>query len=140
MAYMPSNKTLQAWCGHCYLLAKGIKMKLIRTKLLLNHNHNSAVGIATASQIDFCKYTVRCLKSNNVWSWKGYKETFEMFLYSLLSLLFLPILFLTNGLILYPYWIVLHIVKVKKIVKRYGVDYLNKSAEELVKEVSEKEE
>ena len=111
-------------------------MKLIKTKLLLNHNHNSNVGIATASHLEFCKYTVRCLKSNYVWSLKGYKETFEIFLYSLLSLLFFPILFVTNGLILYPYWIVLHIVKVKKIVKRYGVDYLNKSAKELVEECS----
>lgn len=103
-------------------------MKLIKTKLLLKHNHNSDVGIATASHIDFCKYTVRPLKSNNVWSFKGYRETCEMFLYSLLSLLFLPILFLTNGLILYPYWIVLHIVKTKRIAKKYGVDYINKLA------------
>ena len=115
-------------------------MKLIKTKLLLNHNHNSDVGIATASHLEFCKYTVRCLKSNNVWSLKGYKETFEMFLYSLLSLLFLPFLMVTNGLILYPYWIVVHIVKVKRIAKRYDVDYINKSAEKLVKEVSEKKE
>ena len=32
------------------------KMKLIKTKLLIKHNHNSAVGIATASHIDFCKW------------------------------------------------------------------------------------
>lgn len=114
-------------------------MKLIKTKLLLNHNHNSAVGIATASHIDFCKYTLRCLKSNKVWSLKGYKETFEMFIYSLLSLLFLPILFLTNGLILYPFWIVVHILNVKKIVKQFGAEHINTSAEKLVKEVSEKE-
>ena len=63
-----------------------------------------------------------------------------MFLYSLFTLLFLPILFLTNGLILYPYWIVVHIVKVKRIVKRLGVERINKLAEELVKEVSEKKE
>lgn len=114
-------------------------MKLIRTKLLLKHNHNSAVGIATASHIDFCKYTVRCLKSNNVWSFKGYIDLFEMFLYSLLSLLFLPILFLTNGLILYPFWIVVHIIKVKKIVKEFGAEHINTSAEKLVKEMQEKE-
>lgn len=113
-------------------------MKLIKTKLLLNHNHNSNVGIATASHLEFCKYTVRRLKSNNVWSFKGYRETCEMFLYSLLSLLFLPILFLTNGLILYPYWIVLHIVKVKKIVKSLGIERINKLAKELVEECSKK--
>lgn len=111
-------------------------MKLIKTKLLLNHNHNSNVGIATASHLEFCKYTVRRLKSNNVWSFKGYRETCEMFLYSLLSLLFLPILFLTNGLILYPYWIVLHIVKVKRIVKSLGIERINKLAKELVEECS----
>lgn len=37
-------------------------MKLIKTKLLLKHNHDSAVGIATASHIDFCKYQFRCLR------------------------------------------------------------------------------
>ena len=31
-------------------------------------------------------------------------------------------------------------MKVKKIVKQFGAEHLNKSAEELVKEVSEKEE
>lgn len=111
-------------------------MKLIRTKLLLNHNHNSDVGIATASHLDFCKSTTRYLKSNNVWSFKGYKETFKMFIYSLFSLLFLPILSLTNGLILYPYWIVDHIIQVRKIRKKYGVEHINKSAKELVEECS----
>lgn len=115
-------------------------MKLIRTKLLLKHNHNSAVGIATASHIDFCKYTVRGLKANSIWSWKWYKQIVSDFLYSLFAFLFLPILFLTNGLILYPYWIVVHIVKVKRIVKRFGVKYLNKLAEELVKEIQEKDQ
>ena len=114
-------------------------MKLIRTKLLLNHNHNSGVGVATATHLDFCKYTVRRLKSDRLWSWKGYKENFEMFIYSFFSLLFLPILFLTNGLILYPYWAVQHIVRVKKIVKEFGAESINTSAEELVKELSEKE-
>ena len=114
-------------------------MKLIKTKLLLNHNHNSNVGIATASHLEFCKYTVRRLKSNNVWSFKGYRETCEMFLYSLLSLLFLPILFLTNGLILYPYWIAMHIIAVKKIVKEFGAERINTSAEELVKKMQEQE-
>ncbi len=115
-------------------------MKLIRTKLLLNHNHNSAVGIATASHIDYCKYTVRCLKSDSVWSWKGYKQIFSMFMYSLFSLLFLPFLFLTNGIILYPYWILVHIKKVKETIKKYGIDHINKSAKELIEEVSKKKE
>ena len=114
-------------------------MKLIRTKLLLNHNHNSAVGVATASHIDFCKYTARRLKSDRLWSWKGYKETFEMFIYSLFTLLFLPILMVTNGLILYPYLTVVHIVVKRKIVKGLGITYINSSAERLIKEIQEKE-
>lgn len=115
-------------------------MKLIRTKLLLKHNHNSAVGIATASHIDFCKYTVRCLKSNNVWSLKGYKETFEMFLCSLFYLLFMPFLMISNGLILYPYWAVVHIIVKRKIIKGLGITYINASAEKLVKEYSKDKE
>ena len=115
-------------------------MKLVKTKLLLKYNHNSGVGVATATHLDFCKYTVRRLKSDSLWSWKGYKETFEMFIYSLFTLLFLPILMVTNGLILYPYWAVVHIIVKRKIVKGLGITYINASAEELVKEVSEKKE
>lgn len=115
-------------------------MKLIKTKLLLNHNHYSSVGIATASHIDFCKYQVRCFKDEPEWSFKWCIQKFAMSICSLIaSLLFVPLVVLTNGIILYPCWIVLHIVKTKRIVKRFGVDYLNKSAEELVKELSEKE-
>ena len=114
-------------------------MKLVKTKLLLKYNHDSGVGVATATHLDFCKYTVRRLKSDSLWSWKGYKETFEMFIYSLFTLLFLPILFLTNGLILYPYWAVAHIIVKRKIIKGLGITYINTSAERLIKEIQEKE-
>ena len=103
-------------------------MKLIRTKLLLKHNHNSAVGIATASHIDFCKYQVKCLKPE----WK-FGELLITFIASFFGVLSIPLLLLTNGLILYPFWIIFHIVKVKKIIKKFGVDHINKSAKELVK-------
>lgn len=115
-------------------------MKLIRTKLLLNHNHNSAVGIATASHLDFCKYKVRCLKSEPEWSFAGYIKIFSMFVNSFFVLLLMPILAVTNGLILYPVWIAMHTIEVKKIVKEFGAERINASAEELVKEFSEKEE
>ena len=113
-------------------------MKLIKTKLLLKHNHNSAVGMATASHLDFCKYQFRCLRPQ--WSYNEYMNIIVMFIESSFALLSIPFLVLTRGLILYPFWIIVHILKVKKIVKRFGVKYLNKSAEKLVKEVSEKEE
>ena len=115
-------------------------MKLIRTKLLLKHNHNSAAGMATASHIDFCKYKVRCLKSEPEWSFAGYRKIFSMFVNSFFVLLLVPILAMTNGLILYPVWVAMHIVAVKKIIKEFGADRINASAEELVKEVSEKKE
>ena len=70
-----------------------------------------------------------------------------MFIYSFFSLLTTPFLVLTNGLIFYPFWIVVHIFKVKKIIKKYGISKkkygiskINKSAEELVKEMQGKKE
>lgn len=114
-------------------------MKLIKTKLLQEHNHNSAAGIATASHIDFCRYQVRCLKPYE-WSYSEYVKCFTMFIYSFFSLLTMPFLVLTNGLILYPFWIVVHIHETKKIIKKYGISKINKSAEELVKEYSDKKE
>jgi hypothetical protein len=47
---------------------------------------------------------------------------------------------LTNGLIFYPFWIVVHIRETKKIIKKFGVSTINKRAEELVKEMNEKKE
>ena len=114
-------------------------MKLIKTKLLQKYNHNSPVGIATASHIDFCRYQVRCLKPYE-WSYNEYVKCFTMFIYSFFSLLTTPFLVLTNGLILYPFWIVVHIRETKKIIKKFGVSTINKCAEELVKEYSDKKE
>ena len=114
-------------------------MKLIKTKLLLKHNHNSAVGIATASHIDFCKYQFRCLRPT-AWTYNKYVKMFMMFVESSFVLLFMPFAVLTHGLILYPFWIVVHIVKVKKIVKEFGAERINTSAERLIKEVNETKE
>ena len=112
-------------------------MKLIKTKLLLNHNHNSAVGFATASHIDFCKYQFRCLRPQ--WSYNEYMNMIVMFIESSFGLLSIPFLVLTHGLILYPFWIIVHILKVKKIIKKFGAERINAGAEELVKEIQEKE-
>ena len=112
-------------------------MKLIKTKLLLKHNHNSAVGMATASHIDFCKYQFRCLRPQ--WSYNEYMNIVVMFIESSFALLSIPFLVLTHGLILYPLWIVVHIVKVKKIIKKFGAESINSGAEKLVKEIREKE-
>ena len=115
-------------------------MKLIKTKLLVKYNHNSAVGIATSSHIDFCKYQVKSLKSDDLWSLNAYEKVFSTFICSFFVLLLMPFLMLTNGLILYPVWVAMHTIAVKKIIREFGADRINASAEELVKEVSEKEE
>ena len=112
-------------------------MKLIKTKLLIKHNHNSAVGIATASHIDFCKYQFKCLRPK--WSYDEYINMVVMFIASSFALLSIPLLVLTHGLILYPFWIVNHIIQVRKIVKKFSVERINTGAEELVKEIQEKE-
>ena len=113
-------------------------MKLIKTKLLIKHNHNSAVGVATASHIDFCKYQFRCLRPQ--WSYNEYMNMIVMFIESSFGLLSIPFLVLTNGLICYPFWVIVHILETKKIIKKYGISKINKSAEELVKEMQGKKE
>ena len=72
-------------------------MQLIKTKLLLKHNHNSAVGMATASHLDFCKYQFRCLRPQ--WSCNEYMKMFMMFIELFFALLSIPGLVLTHGLI-----------------------------------------
>ena len=114
-------------------------MKLIRTKLLLKTNQNSVAAVATASHIDYCKYKFRNLKSYIGPLFREFIESFVMFSCLSVAMLFAPLVMLTNGLVLYPVWIIVHIVKTKKIVKRYGVEDLNKSAEKLLKEANEEE-
>ena len=122
-------------CLRKHTFAEGNKMKLIRTKLLLKHDHNSAVGMATASHLDFCRYQFRCLRPP--WSYNEYMKMLIMFIELFFALLFIPFLVLTHGLILYPFWIVVHILKVKKILKQFGADRINSEAEKLVKEFRE---
>ena len=117
------------------LQKKGLRMKLIKTKLLLKHDHNSAVGMATASHIDFCRYQFKCLRPQ--WSCNEYMKMFMMFIELFLALLSIPFLALTHGLILYPFWIVIHIMKIKKIVKEFGAEHINSEAEKLVKKFSD---
>ena len=66
-------------------------------------------------------------------------KMFMMFIELFFALLSIPVLVLTHGLILYPFWIVIHIMKIKKIVKEFGVEHINSEAEKLVKELQEKE-
>ena len=111
--------------------------KLIKTKLLLNHHNDCASGIATASHTDYCKWKFNHLKSDIGSLFKEFIESFVMFSSLFVVVLFTPLILLTNGLVLYPFWTLMHILRVKRIVKRYGVEDLNKSAEKLVKDLEE---
>lgn len=114
-------------------------MKLIRTKLLLNHNIGRAAGIATASHTDYCKWKFNHFKSDIRSLFNKFIESFVMFLCLTVVMLFTPIIMLTNGLVLYPFWTLMHILRVKRIVKEHSVEDLNKSAEELIEEANEQE-
>ena len=111
--------------------------KLIKTKVLLNHHFDSAAAIATASHTDYCKWKFNNLKSDMGTLFKEFIESFVMFTSLIVVMLFTPLIMLTNGLVLYPFWTLMHILRVKRILKRHSVEYLNKSAEELVKEFDE---
>ena len=52
----------------------------------------------------------------------------------------MPFLMISNGLILYPYWAVVHIIVKRKIIKGLGITNINASAERLIKEVNETKE
>ena len=114
-------------------------MKLIRTKLLLKHNNDCAAGIATASHTDYCKWKFNLFKSDIGSLFKVFIESFVMFSCLTVLMSLTPIIMLTNGLVLYPFWTLMHILRVKRIVKRHSVEDLNKSAEKFLKEANEEE-
>lgn len=112
-------------------------MKLIKTNLLRKYKHYSDVGFATASHLDYCHYTYSCIK--NEWTFEEYKKHFIGVLQLFVCLIFIPFCRLTHGVIIYPIWIYQHIKKQKQIIKKYGIEKINQSAEELLNELKEKE-
>ena len=68
-----------------------------------------------------------------------YEDVYDVYRVVFFALLSIPVLVLTHGLILYPFWVVVHVVKIKKIVKEFGVEHINSEAEKLVKEMQEQE-
>ena len=113
-------------------------MKLIKTNLLRKYKHYSDVGFATASHLDYCHYTYSYMKYE--WTFEEYKKSFIEFLQIFVGLIFIPFCRLTHGVILYPFWIYEHIKKQKQIIKKYGIEKINLNAENLFKELEEKNE
>ena len=107
-------------------------MKLLKTNLLRKYGHNSDVGIATASHLDYCQYCYTRLKAN--YSLKSIFGVFIELLERIAFLLLAPFFVLTHGMILYPAWIIRHIICTKEIIKKYGVEHINRSAKELIEE------
>ena len=102
--------------------------KLIKTKALRNGN-NSPAAVATSSHLDYCNYMY-----NRVSKEMTYKQIFlELIgiIPMLLSTIIALFTRLTHGIILYPVWFFVHILKKKKYIAEYGVDKLNEGAKTL---------
>lgn len=108
------------------------RMKLIKTDLLKKYGHNSDVGIATASHLAYCQYCYKGLKGD--YELKAIFGIFIELLERIAYLVLAPFFILTHGLILYPVWIILHISRTKKIIKKYGIEHINTYAKKLVEE------
>ena len=76
-------------------------MKLIRTELLLKHNNDCAVGIATASHTDYCKWKFNIFKSDIGSLFKVFIESFVMFSCLTVLMLLTPIIMLLSLNILF---------------------------------------
>ena len=111
--------------------------KLIQTKLLRRTRASSPVAVATASHLDYCLYTYEQMR--RYWTFDEYKELCSDFLQIAFCLVLIPVCRITHGVILYPVWIFLHIKKQKHYLKEYGINRLNQSARELLREVDNEE-
>ena len=107
--------------------------KLIRTKLLRKFNVDSSVGIVTASLWDYILYRRNYIMDS-------IEAEFSTFIYSIFPLILALIVALTFGWILLPLWIVQYFLKRKKIIKKYGSDYINKTAMKQEKELEQEME
>lgn len=113
-------------------------MKIIHTNLL-KRGHNSDVGKATASHMDYCKYCYYSLKDD--YSFKNYMAVFNEFIERFIFLILVPFVRLTKGIILYPLWISVHLFHIKETIKRYGsIDKLNDKAKEVLERIDEQSE
>jgi len=108
-------------------------MKLIQTKLLRQTKAHSSVSVATASHLDYCVYTYEQMQ--RYWTFDEYKELCINFLRTAFCLVLIPFCRVTHGLILYPVWIWRHIKVRKHYIKLYGINRLNQSARELLREM-----
>lgn len=105
--------------------------KIIRTKILKKYNHNSPMGIVTASVWDYVCYTRRSIMTDLK------TQIGELLIAALMAI---PALFalITCGWILAPLWIIMYFKERREIIKKYGVEHINKNASELWQELETK--
>lgn len=121
-------------------------MKLLRTNLLKKYNDTTVESIVTASHFDFIRRTSRdwfkkCF--DLAWLKERLSMIWESILIGLMGLLFIPVLLLivlTFGWIMAPYEYFRHISYQKRLIKRFGIERLNKEAAERVKKKEEGKE
>ena len=110
-----------------------MKTKLIHTELLRKYHNASDVSIATASHFEFCKFCYSTQKKEYYESLNDYLAYFKIFFFSFVLIITIPFIFLTKGLIMYPFWTLCHIRAQKIIVKKRTAENVNQCAIELLK-------
>lgn len=120
-------------------------MKLLKSKLLIEHDLWDPASVATASTLDFVRHYRRkwLLEHLDITNLGGIcAGVWEAFL-AFVEIPFILILFLlgllTAGWILAPLFIYRHRYLKRKLVEKYGVEWLNATAAERVKLYMQKE-
>lgn len=109
--------------------------KLIHTTLLREYNHFSPVGIATASHLDFCRFCYKHQKSEYYRNMKQYFKYYVNFFTNFVLIVSIPLIYVTKGVILYPFWMYVHHKAQRELIEKYSVDKLNRNAKNLVDEI-----
>ena len=117
-----------------------MKEKLIHTDLLSKYGHNSALGIATASHLEYCRWRYEQTKEDFFKDFSAYLEYFYEFFKNFVCIILIPLTFLTKGYIFYPIWIFHHKRMKKILIKDHGIEKLNRSAEDVLERVKAENE
>ena len=114
-----------------------MKEKLIHTELLSKYDHCSAIGLATASHLEYCRWCYEQQKEDFYKDFSAYLEYFYNLFRNLSYIIMIPLAFLTKGCIFYLIWIVIHKKMQKRLIKEHGIKKLNRSAEDVLNRIKE---
>ena len=108
-----------------------MKEKLIHTNLLSKYDHCSPVGLATATNLEYCNYMYKSIRNDTATFENFYKCILEIII-NTINIILIPIFILTHGFILYPYYIYRHIKIRREFIKKYGIEKINQSAKDVL--------